>query len=580
MGKLTWSGKSFYLDNQPFQIISGSIHYFRIPQEYWHDRLLKLKACGFNTVETYTAWNMHEPEEGEFYFDGMCDIEKFIQIAWNLGLRVIVRPGPYICAEWEFGGFPAWLLKDDSLRLRCSYQTYLDKVKNYFNVLLPKLVPYLSTNNGPIIAIQVENEYGSYGNDRDYLRFIENCMKDNNIDCMLFTSDGYGDFQLNGGTLPGIYKTVNFGSHPAEAFAALEKFQPDAPLMCCEFWNGWFDQWGQEHHTNTPDNVGNIFDEMLDMGASVNFYMFHGGTNFGFMNGANRDKVYSPTVTSYDYDALLSEAGDMTEKYFVCKSIIEKHFGKVEDIKVENSKKIAYGTVMLEKQALLFESIDLLSKPVKSKYILPMEKLGQNYGFILYRNYLKGPRMDQFIHIKELRDRALIFADGIYRGSMYRDRDDIVKIDVPDERTIQLDILVENMGRVNYGPYLKDCKGITEGVSLNGQYIYDWEVYTLPLKDLSCLKYVETGKCDTPAFYKGCFWIDEPQDTFLRLDGWEKGIAYINGINLGRYWKEGPQKTLYVPGPFLVKGKNVVEVFELYSVDAPEVQFVDNPKLG
>ena len=327
------------------------------------------------------------------------------------------------------------------------------------------------------------------------------------------------------------------------------------------------------------DKVGGIFEEMLDAGASVNFYMFHGGTNFGFMNGANRDEKYSPTITSYDYDALLTEAGDMTEKYRICKGIIEKHFGKVEDIKVENTKKIAYGSVKLERRAALFDSLGSLSMPVKSKYILPMEELDQNYGFILYRSYLKGPGMEQYIYIKELHDRALIFLDGIYHGSMYRDRDDAVKIDVPDGCTSRLDILVENMGRVNYGPFLKDCKGITEGVSLNGQFIYDWEIYPLPLDDLSCLDYKENSGDGTPAFYKGSFQVDEVADTFLKLDNWKKGVVYINGINIGRYWNEGPQKTLYVPAPFLKPGENTIEFFELYPIDEFIVQFLDSPEL-
>ena len=582
MGKLLYNGNTFYLNNEPFHILSGAIHYFRVPQEYWYDRLLKLKACGFNTIETYIAWNIHEPNEGEFYFEGMADIEKFICTAKELGQKVIIRPGPYICAEWEFGGFPAWLLKDENMKLRCSYQGYLEKLKNYFDVLIPKFVPYLSTNGGPIIAMQIENEYGSFGNDKDYLRFIKTCLKENGIDCLLFTSDGYSDFQLNGGTLPNVLKTVNFGSRPGEAFENLKKYQPDAPIMCCEFWNGWFDHWGKEHHTNPAGNVEKIFDEMLGMGASVNFYMFHGGTNFGFMNGANRSDQYAPTTTSYDYDAPLSEAGDLTEKYYICKNIIEKHFGKVNEIKVQNIKKIAYGAVKITEHAQLFDSLENISKPVKSKYILPMEKLGQNYGFIIYRNYLKGPYKNQNMYIKDIHDRALIFTDGVYQGTMYRDReaDNNIKINVPDGCTVRLDILVENMGRINYGPYIKDYKGITEGVSLDGQFIYDWEMYPLPLDDLFCLNYTEGSRTGTPAFYRGSFYAEELGDTFLKLEGWEKGVVFINGINLGRYWNAGPQKTLYVPAPFLKKSKNIIEIFELYDVKAEYVQFLDHAELG
>ena len=287
MSEFKISGRNFAYDGKPVRILSGAIHYFRVVPEYWRDRLLKLKACGLNTVETYVAWNMHEPEPGQFCFEGMADIARFVEIAGELGLFVIVRPGPYICAEWEFGGLPAWLLADSDIRLRCYDRSWLEKVDRFYDELMPRLKPLLCTNGGPVVAMQVENEYGSYGNDKKYLNYLKEGLIRRGIDVLLFTSDGPSDEMLRGGTLPDVYKTVNFGSRPEEGFQKLQEYQPDQPLMCTEFWNGWFDHWGEPHHTRDGKDAADVLDQMLKAGASVNFYMFHGGTNFGFRNGAN-----------------------------------------------------------------------------------------------------------------------------------------------------------------------------------------------------------------------------------------------------------------------------------------------------
>jgi beta-galactosidase len=300
--------------------------------EYWEDRLIKLKACGLNTVEIYVPWNFHEPVEGEFNFQFMADVIRFIQLADEQGLFVIVRPSPYICAEWEFGGLPAWLLKEDHMRLRCSHPTYLAKIDAYYDVLIPKFIPYLCTNGGPIIAMQIENEYGSYGNDKFYMEYLKKSIMNRGVDVLLFTSDGYTDSNLQGGTLlPDVLATVNFGSRADEAFGKLLEYQPNKPLVCMEFWNGWFDHWAKEHHVRAPEDAADALDQMLKAGASVNFYMFHGGTNFGFYNGANDLGKYESTVTSYDYDALLNESGDITEKYMAVREVIAK-YAEVEEI--------------------------------------------------------------------------------------------------------------------------------------------------------------------------------------------------------------------------------------------------------
>ncbi|MCR8643066.1 beta-galactosidase [Paenibacillus sp. N1-5-1-14] len=575
-------GKHFVSNGKPVQLISGAIHYFRVLPEYWADRLLKLKACGFNTVETYVAWNIHEPQKGQFNFEGIANLVRFVEIAGDLGLHVIVRPSPYICAEWEFGGLPAWLLEDPGMRLRCYHKPFLNHVDAYYDVLLPKLVPLLCTNGGPIIAMQIENEYGSYGNDVKYLTHLKESMISRGIDVLLFTSDGPEDIMLQGGMVPGVLETVNFGSRPVEAFEKLQAYQPDQPLMCMEYWNGWFDHWGEKHHTRDADDVAQIFETMLAAGASVNFYMFHGGTNFGFYNGANYSTKYEPTITSYDYDVLLDESGEPTDKYFKVRDVIRKYVDVPELQLPEQMPKRSYGEVQMTAQAGLFNSLDVLSTPVQRTCPETMEALGQDYGFILYTTKLSGPREELKLNIQEVRDRALVFLDGQYRGVIESwNPEGEVKLTVPPEgATLQL--LVENMGRVNYGPRLRDSKGITEGVRYGYQFLFDWTIHSLPLTDLSALSYSENSPAShyQPTFYKGTFHVGEIGDTYLKLEGWTKGVAYVNGFNLGRYWEVGPQQTLYVPAPLLREGENEIVIFELHGANSPVVTLQNHAQLG
>lgn len=584
MGKFEITNR-FLLDGQPIRLISGAIHYFRVVPEYWQDRLQKLKACGFNTVETYVAWNFHEPEEGEFRFDGMADIVKFIEIAGELGLHVIVRPSPYICAEWEFGGLPAWLLADRNMRLRCYHEPFLEKVDAYFDVLLPKLLPLLCTNGGPIIAMQVENEYGSYGNDLRYLQYLQDGMVKRGIDVPLFTSDGPEDWMLQGGMIPGTLETVNFGSRAEEAFAKLQEYQSDKPLMCMEFWNGWFDHWRKEHHTRDAQDVANEVDRLLAADGSINFYMFHGGTNFGFYNGANFDTEYEPTVTSYDYDCLLDESGVPTEKFYAVRNVLEKYMDIGECVLPEPISKRSYGSIAMTEKAALFDRLDVLTEAIHRTCPDPMEKVGQNYGFILYSTQVSGPREETMLRLQDVRDRAQIFLDGVYKGTIERWDQKPLPLSIPPEGA-RLDILVENMGRINYGPQLNDPKGITEGVLLDRQFQYGWTIYPLPLDSLTELSF---GAVDSnasnfcasgPAFYRGELHVDAVADTYVRLDGWTKGVIYVNGFNLGRYWDQGPQKALYIPGPLLREGKNEIVIFELHGAATNEIHFVDAPDLG
>ncbi|MFC5467387.1 glycoside hydrolase family 35 protein [Cohnella suwonensis] len=581
MSLFSYDGNSFVYRDRPVRILSGALHYFRVVPEYWRDRLLKLKACGLNTVETYIPWNVHEPKPGQYRFDGMADVARFIRIAGELGLHVIVRPSPYICAEWEFGGLPAWLLADSDMQLRCAYPPFLQRVDAYYDVLLPKLQPLLCTNGGPIIAVQIENEYGSYGDDANYLEHLRQGMIARGIDVLLFTSDGPTDSLLQGGSIPGVLATVNFGSNPGSSFAKLREYQSEGPLMCMEYWNGWFDHWGKPHHTRDAADAAAVLEEMLLANASVNFYMFHGGTNFGFYNGANCQQPdhYEPTVTSYDYDALLDETGEPTDKYHAVREVISRYSEAGEAELPPRIGRHAYGRVELGEQAGLFANLDALSDPVRSATPVPMEKAGQNYGFILYTTRISGPRPIDELRIQDARDRALVFLDGEYMGAIERSpADQKLSFPVPAGGA-RLDILVENMGRINYGPYLKDRKGITEGVRFGFQFLFDWTIRPLPLEYLSALAYGGTSARTGPAFYRGTFHADACEDTFLDMEGWTKGVAFINGFNLGRYWNKGPQRTLYVPAPLLRQGDNEIVVLELHGTRDASVAFKDAPIL-
>ncbi|WP_110112168.1 beta-galactosidase [Bacillus sp. CGMCC 1.16541] len=565
----------FLLNNEPFQLLSGALHYFRIVPDYWEDRLLKMKACGLNTVETYVPWNMHEPQKGEFQFEGLADLEAFIKKAEEIGLYVIVRPSPYICAEWEFGGLPGWLLKEKDVELRCSHPSYLKHLDDYYDVLLPKIVPHLSTNGGPVIAVQIENEYGGYGNDENYLTFMKEALVSRGIDVLLFTSDG--PEMIQSGSLPDVLTTLNFGSRSNEAFQKLEDYKPGSPKLCAEFWIGWFDHWGGEHHTRDGEDVAKVLDDMLKVGASVNFYMFHGGTNFGFYNGANHYETYSPTITSYDYDALLTESGDFTDKYEKVKDVMRRYV-ELPEVEIPEIKKNAYGTVELSEQVSLFDTLSSISEKVVSAYPLSMEQLHQNFGFTLYKTSVsfKG---EVKLDITPIRDRAFVYVNGIYQQTIYRnDEEKMVSLSLTKEDNV-IELLVENMGRVNYGKHLKDAKGIIGPLWMNNQYVFHWEMYPIELTTLPTLFNEGTDE-RYPKFYRGTLEVNEQADTFVQLKGWTKGNVFINGINLGRYWSVGPQETLYVPGPLLKQGTNEVIVFELEGNETNEITFIDTPKLG
>ncbi len=588
MSILTYKEEKFYLDGKPYVVLSGTMHYFRIPQEYWYDRLLKLKECGFNTVETYTCWNLHEPKEGVFDFSGMLDIERYVSIAEELGLNVILRPGPYICAEWEFGGLPSWLLTYENLTIRCNDEVYISKVRRYYNELLSRLDGHFASQGGSIFMLQIENEYGSYGNDKEYLQAVLDIYKDNGVDCLFFTSDGACYTMLSGGTLEGHLAVANFGSRAKEQLSVLKEFRPDQPLMCGEFWSGWFDHWFENHHIRPVEEVIECIEDFNKLGASFNMYMFHGGTNFGFTNGANYDDFYAPTITSYDYNAPLSEAGDRTELYYKIREMFRTTYGEVPELTATETPKCAYGKLVLTEKAYLFENLDNISKPINTRAPLFMESHGQDFGYIVYRTTVKGPQNDWRLEADACHDRAQVFVDGKQIAVFERwDKGTYAKADIRlplgYDESYKLDFLCENMGRVNYGHKLWDRKGM-KGIRFHRQYHFGWTTYCLDMKDLSGLVYksCENAGVIGPVFLKGTLNVKgEPSDTFLRLDGFTKGFVTVNGFNIGRYFNEaGPQKTLYVPAPYLKEGENEIVVFESDCTSSPVVEFFDTPDLG
>lgn len=570
-----------YLNGEKFKIISGSIHYFRVVPEYWKDRLEKLKAMGCNTVETYVAWNIHEPNEGEFHFEEENDLCGFIELAQELGLYVILRPSPYICAEWEFGGFPAWLLTKPGIRLRCNNKVYLDCVERYYDKLIPMIVPYQFTKGGPVLMLQIENEYGSYGNDKEYLNALKTMMVERGIEIPFVTSDGTEDQMLADGGVEDVWQTANFGSKGAERFDKLESVIGNQPLMCMEFWDGWFDHWGQgEHSVVGLEDHRKSLEDMLSRGH-VNFYMFHGGTNFGFMNGSNYDERLLTDVTSYDYDAPLSEDGQITEKYLEFQKVISK-FREIP--KVEFTTPISrksYGTLQVQEKTGLFDTLDTLSTAVREAMPLSMEELGQNYGYVLYRSTISRGKEIRFCEIRGGADRAILFADG--KQVDIRNDYEMNKttgFELADEQGT-LDILMENMGRVNYGPEIElQKKGITHGVLVNGSFHMGWDMYSLPLEDISKVDFSRGYGEGMPAFYRFAFKAEETADTFLDVTGFGKGCVFVNGKNIGRFWEAGPQKRLYIPGPLLKEGENEIILFETDGKAVDTISLMDTPDLG
>ena len=559
-------GDHFVLDGKPLQIISGEIHYERIPREYWRDRLKKARAMGLNTISTYIFWNVHEPKPGVYDFSGSLDVAAFIRMAQEEGLYVILRPGPYACAEWDLGGLPAWLLADPNIVLRSADEKFLAPAEHWLHRLGQELAPLQLTRGGPIIAVQVENEYGSFGDsskreDHTYVTRILAALRNAGLgEVLLYTADG-GD-ELPAGTLTDIHAVVNFGPGDAkDEFAKLQKFRPGRPMMSGEYWDGWFDHWGDKHHDTDANQQAQELDWILTQGYSINLYMFHGGTSFGFMNGANWDhKNYEPDVTSYDYDSPVSESGALTKKFFAFRDVIAKRRPGVHIPDPPTPLPvIEVPEFELAETAPLWSN---LPTPVSVEQPRSMETFGQSYGYILYRTKVIEPEVGD-LEIRELRSYAQVFVNGKLAGTLdRRKKEDHLRIQAGGESMV--DILVEGSGRINFTAELrKERQGINGSVTLAGRELTGWQVFPLPMGDLATLQFSKTKRSRStgPAFYRGQFDLREIGDTFLDTRGWGKGAVWINGHALGRFWNLGPQQTLYVPAPWLKQGQNEVIVF-------------------
>lgn len=549
----------FVLDGRPFQVISGEMHYARIPREYWRARLRMARAMGLNTISTYVFWNLHELRPGQYDFSGQNDVAEYIRIAQQEGLKVILRPGPYVCAEWDLGGYPAWLLADSTMILRSTQPQFTSAAARWLDRLGRELAPLLASHGGPIIAVQVENEYGSFDRDTAYLAWQRDALRHAGFGSVrLYTADG--DVQLHDGTLPDLPAVVNFGPGEADsAFARLARFEPGQPLMSGEYWAGWFDQWGGRHaHTDEARQAAEL-DWMLGHGYSVNLYMFHGGTTFGFMNGANIDRGrYHPQTTSYDYDAALDESGRPTSKYQLFRTVIAKYAGPPPAIPMTEST-IAIDSFRILPTVSLWAS---LSHPVHAELPGAMETFGQAYGYIVYRAHPHWSTHG-LLSLRGVRDYAQVYVDGNLVATLDRRLgQDSATISVP-AGVGMLDILVENGGRVNFTKALRgERKGITAPVTYNGVPVTGWDVFPLPMSTEPAPhagRVISTG----PAFYHGDFTVNRPGDTFLDMRGWGKGAVWVNGHALGRYWDIGPQESLYLPGAWLKHGKNRIVVWDL-----------------
>lgn len=571
---LTVKKDNLYINDEKFNLYSGTNHYFRIHPSQWRDRLLKLKLCGLNTVETYIAWNIQEPLQGQFTNEGFADFEKFISIAEELGLYVIVRPGPYICAEWEMGGLPSWLLNIENISLRHFNEPYLMCARKYFEYVINILKPHFSTNGGNIIAVQIENEYGGLEQpDTAYLEWIRNTYIELGVDILMFTSDGVGKTHLEDGSLNGTLMTANFGSRTEEAFKRLEILRPKDPKICMEFWNGWFDQWGIPHHTRDTDSIISELEYIINNNGHFNLYMFSGGTNFGFYNGSNCNPHFEPCITSYDYGAPLTESGEPTETYYRIKKLLtgERTCKELENL-ISGNKPKAYGEVKFYKSASVFDNLDELGERFVCDKPVNMERLGQDYGFILYKADVSG--MNGIIDIGEVKDRAMFYGDGQFLG-VYERETEYESINISGIN--ELKILVENLGRVNYGKRIYDKKGIEGNVKIGGEVVKCFEIYTLPMKNI--VKLDNSDISDTPMLHFAQIYIDETADTFIYPKGFTHGIIFINGFNLGRYRSKGPQQTLYVPKGILCKGENQIIILDLYKSEKSIAEFVDSPAL-
>lgn len=564
-------GKSdFLLDGKPYQIISGEMHPVRIPKEYWKHRIRMAKAMGCNTIAAYVFWNYHEQEAGQFDFTTENrNIAEFIKLVQAEGMWVLLRPGPYVCAEWEFGGLPPYLLRIPDIKVRCMDPRYMEATERYIKALSEQVKDLQVTNGGPIIMVQVENEYGSFGNDKQYLYKLKQLWEQDGINVPFYTADGPVAPLLEAGSVPGAAIGLDSGSSEGD-FAAAKKQNPDVPSFSSESYPGWLTHWGEKWAR--PDKAGIVKEVkfLMDTKRSFNLYVIHGGTNFGFTAGANSGgKGYEPDLTSYDYDAPINEQGNATEKYMALRELIGSYSKKKLPAIPAPISTITIPAISLTPFTNVWAH---LPAPIASVQPKTFEAYGQDYGFMVYKTVLIGHKSGK-LDVTSLHDYGTVFLNGQYVGKIDRRLGErSVELPKTDVKDPVLEILVEGMGRINFAQELIDRKGITDRVTLNGMTLMNWEVYGLPMKADFVQQLTASDKTNRPGqFFKATFSLATAGDTYLNLSAFKKGLVWVNGHNLGRYWEIGPQKRLYCPATWLKKGENEIVVFDLHQLDAASI---------
>ena len=584
-GTFTTGNKTFLLNDKPFVIRAGELHFPRIPREYWGNRIQMCKAMGMNTICIYLFWNLHEQSPDVYNFTGQADVAAFVRLVQKNGMYCIVRPGPYVCAEWDMGGLPWWLLKKKDLAIRNRNDAYfMERTKKYLKEVGKQLAPLQIQNGGNIIMVQVENEYSLFGNDGQYMTEIRDAVREAGFDqVQLFRCDWSNNFDKY--QVEGVASTINFGagSNIDDRFKKFQEVNTTAPLMCSEYWSGWFDFWGRPHETKPLKALIGGLRDMMDRKISFSLYMAHGGTSFGQWGGANNGP-YRCMVTSYDYDAPINEAGQPTEKFYAIRDLLKDYLNEGEKLAEipTNVPIITIPPFELTETANLFEN---LPKAKFSEEIQSMEMYDQGWGRILYRTKIQPTTENGKLVITDVHDWALVFVNGKQIGKIDR-RLGENSLELPViEKESKLDILVEAMGRVNYGKTIADRKGITKKVEIviNNQAseLKNWEVYNFPVEyEFQNNLTYKTNKANGPAWYRGNFMINKIGDTYLDMSSWGKGMVWVNGENMGRYWKIGPQQTLYMPGCWLKKGKNEIVILDIETPKSTKITGIASPILN
>ncbi len=590
-GEFTIGNKTFLLNGKPFVIKAAEIHYPRIPRPYWEHRIKMCKALGMNTICIYVFWNIHEQKEGVFNFSGNNDIAAFCRLAQKNGMYVIVRPGPYVCAEWEMGGLPWWLLKKKDIRLREQDPYFMKCVDRFEKQVAGQLAPLTIQHGGPIIMVQVENEYGSYGEDKAYVSDVRDCLRKLYGDVTLFQCDWASNFEKNG--LNDLVWTMNFGTGADinSQFKRLKQLRPTTPLMCSEFWSGWFDKWGARHETRPAEDMVEGIDKMLSEGISFSLYMTHGGTSFGHWAGAN-SPGFAPDVTSYDYDAPINEYGLATPKFWQLRKTMEKYSDgrKLPDVPKTPMPIIRIPQLKLTEFTSLNNAAGELTDATNND--LTFENANLGWGSMIYYNTLPDIPVASSLSLNDVHDYGQVFINGKYIGKVDRVKNEKSIMIPAVKKGDRIVILVEAMGRINFGKAIKDYKGITKDVTLSADIDGNNVTWTLGNWKMQSVKddynttvnafnksndnYTEFGK---RGYYRGYFYLKKTGDTFIDMEKWGKGQVWINGHAIGRFWSIGPQQTLYMPGCWLKKGRNEIIVQDVAGPKEPVVWGQDKPEL-